>query len=828
MDRMESYLGFMDYLEYPMALFEKQSGRVVKLNYEAQMFLGKNVKKIRIQQDTVYVEDIYSERLEHSKSLLWYRIVLEADDRHYFVSGIINVFTDKDTEYYALMFESRADLQRGSITLEHIINRSGYVALYFYVDEGEWKLRYVSQNIKKFGYTSEQFYRGIIGIHDLMSSEDYQRIQEIIKEKVEIGEEEFSVNTYWLGESMDKYYVRMNIHYDKDPYGRIAGLDFLVHDLSKEQKESEENQYLKTAIHKSQSVVLVKRYKGGKRYLRFISPNAAILGCNVDALIQGNRLSEDYIHPDDRDEVLDGVYKAIANSESGYIQTYRMVGDDGACRYVKSEITLSHLSDTEANVEFLITDITEEKAYEEELLRQRRDHEQELDFIMKGYEKSDEQFDVMAVLSKDGFMEDIIESFVTVTGLYSVIIDLEGKFVTKPAGSVMNMGEFYDLFERPFYKDLYYKLNTQLIEDKQPVALEMDDGNPYSRIAGAPIMIGDRHLATWIICGFNKKERDSLLTVYRAQYSLAEHISEYLFNEAVVDKEIKRSRLNEYRLNKQLERQNIITELLANLQGSTIYSLENILEKVGKYLDVGRISCFRLDEKTRRFICLKDWDCRHREEFSSESPSWPANEKPDVIKAIKTQGFLILSDRQCRIEIRESMMKFGLKTVLMVPICRKEKIVGYLTCGEHRRHRVWQDNEIQFMKNIRDIVQTIAVSSEQQGDFYSMVSSLVSVYDYCPQIIYVRDARTGEIYYANKAAEDAFGLSLTGYNSNQIVKSPMSDYEHSPAMRKRFVHNKNLIKWECYIKQLDKIMHVEEIRIEWYDHKDARLVVLKD
>lgn len=826
-DRVKSYMDFMDYLEYPMALFEKESGRVIKLNYEAQTFLGKDVKRIAVKQDVAHAEDIFEQRLGQSRSLLWYRISLEADDRNYLVGGILNVFIDEGTEYYALMFESRADLQRGSITLERVINRSGYVALYFYLDKDTWKLRYVSQNIKAFGYTSEQFYRGIIGLRDLMTQEDFQWAQNIFEERAAAGEDEFSVNTYWISENQEKYYVCMDMHYDKDQYGNITGLGFLVHDLSREQEESEENQYLKTAIHKSKSVVLVKRYKGGKRYLRFISPNATMLGCNVDALIQGNRLSEDYIHPEDRDKVLDRVYKAIANSESGYMQTYRMVGDDGACRYVKNEITLSHLSDTEADVEFLITDITEEKEYEKELIRQKKNYEQEIDFIMKGYEKSGEGFDVMTVL-KEGFMEELIEAFVAVTGLYSVVIDLQGGFITKPAGGMSHLGEFYDLFERPFYKDLYHRLNTQLIEDRQPMALEMNDGNPNSRIAGAPIMMDDRHVATWIICSFSKEERDSLLNVYRAHYSLSGHVSEYLYNEAVVDKEIKRSRLNEYRLRKQLERQNIITELLANLQGSTINSLEIILEKAGKYLDVGRMSCFALDDKTKTFSCLKDWDCRNREEFDNPSPSWNANKSPDIMKQIKTQDFLTLSDRQCRMSIRENLTRYDLKTILMVPICWEGKVVGYISCGEHRRHRVWQDSEIQFLKNVRDIIQTIVVSSKYHGDYRSMASSLVGAYEYCPQIIYVKDAVTGEIYYANKAAEEAFGISLAGYDSNLILRSPMSDYEHSPAMRRHYVYNKNLSKWECYIKQLDKIMHVEEIRIEWYDHKDARLVVLKD
>lgn len=177
-ERINSYISFMEFFEYPMVLFEKESGAVVRMNYEAQKLLGKKVSKITITQDATHVEEIFEERLEHSNSILWYRIILTADDRKYYVSGIVNMFSEGGRDYYALMFESRGDLRRGSVTLEHMINRSGYVAIYLYADGDEWKLRYISQNISQFGYTSEQFYRGMVGVKDMMSPEDFSQVVE--------------------------------------------------------------------------------------------------------------------------------------------------------------------------------------------------------------------------------------------------------------------------------------------------------------------------------------------------------------------------------------------------------------------------------------------------------------------------------------------------------------------------------------------------------------------------------------------------------------------------------------------------------------------------
>lgn len=828
--RIQSYLDFMNYMEYPMVLFEKDSGRVLKVNYEAQMIIGKDVSKITVTQDSSHVEEIVAEKLEVSKSILWYRIILQADDRSYYVSGIVNTFEENGTEYYAVMFESRGDLQRGSVTLERIINRSGFVAIYMFCDTSkndQWKVRYISQNIKKYGYTSEQFYRGLIYIQDMMTPEDYKKVYAQLVDKAKHGETKFSIYTYWVSEDRQSHYVRMDMHYDRDQYGKIIGVDGLVYDLSREQKESEENQYLKQAIQKSKSIVLVKRYCGGKRSLRFISSNAVMLGCNVNALMRGDRLTEDYIHPKDREEVLDCVYKTIASQDTDVVLKYRMVGDDGACRYVRNEITITHLSDNEADVQFFITDITEEREYEETLLKQQRNYEEEIDFIMKGYEKSDESFDVVEVL-KDDFMEDFIEAFVTVTGLYSVLIDLNGKFITKPAGGMEHIGEFYDLFERPFYKELYMKLNAQLLETHEPVVMEMNDGNPNSRIAGAPIVLDDRHIATWIICGFSREERDKLLNIYRAHYYLTEHISAYLYNEAVVDREIRRSRLNEHRLEKQLERQNIISDLLGGFKEANAGTLDMVMESAGKYLDVDRICCYRLSVKDKTFKCVLEWDGKNMEKNANLNLQWPQSGNIEHEERIQENDYLVISDQQCSMQVQQFMVKGGLKSSLVVPIFRNGQLQGFISCGEYKRHRVWKQSEIQFMQNIRDIVYAIDSIVSNRGGLRMMTKGMISAIDYCPVIMYVWDSDSDEILYANKSAMDAFGTSLVGYKSSNIVKSMMVQYEHNPAMRKHFVYNKNISKWECYIKQLDKTMQVQEIRTEWYEHKNAKLVMISD
>ena len=46
--RIESFKQFAQYLEYPMVVFEAESGRVLDINYEAEVLLGTKATNIKV------------------------------------------------------------------------------------------------------------------------------------------------------------------------------------------------------------------------------------------------------------------------------------------------------------------------------------------------------------------------------------------------------------------------------------------------------------------------------------------------------------------------------------------------------------------------------------------------------------------------------------------------------------------------------------------------------------------------------------------------------------------------------------------------------------
>ena len=86
---------------------------------------------------------------------------------------------------------------------------------------------------------------------------------------------------------------------------------------------------------------------------------------------------------------------------------------------------------------------------------------------------------------------------------------------------------------------------------------------------------------------------------------------------------------------------------------------------------------------------------------------------------------------------------------------------------------------------------------------------------------------TGEIIFANKAMDKLFGYSLVGMQSQDIVNDQMEQYRQISGMRKRFIANNKVSKWQSYLKELDQIMNVVEIRLSVFTTADLSLVILK-
>ena len=99
-----------------------------------------------------------------------------ADGKEHLVSGLVSDSVIDGKLIYTVLFELRADLNIGSLTLERIVNHGGILAIHVSLDEaGKQHVEYASQNINQYGYTRVQLYdKGMDIAEDLVCPDDLE------------------------------------------------------------------------------------------------------------------------------------------------------------------------------------------------------------------------------------------------------------------------------------------------------------------------------------------------------------------------------------------------------------------------------------------------------------------------------------------------------------------------------------------------------------------------------------------------------------------------------------------------------------------------------
>lgn len=830
--RIESFKQFAQYLEYPMVVFEAESGNVLDINYEAEVLLGTKVANISIAPGRTFTKHSFWDVLHGKKSLIWHRIRMIADNKEYLVSGLINEMIEADTRIYTLLFERRADLNIGSLTLESIVNHAGIVAIHVErTGEGEsdFRVGYASQNINQYGYTRGQLYERAVTLQEMVCTEDYEKICAMLKASVEKHADEDIAECRLLTEERELIPVRIWFRYIYNDFGFLTDIELLITDLREEYRKNSENAYLSNAITKMKNVLIVKSYQAGKRTLRYISPNANFIGMNADALRKGYKLTEDYIHPEDRDNVLDAVYQAIANSVANYVQVYRMVRDDGKQIWVESEVMINRISDGEAEISFLLTDITARKNMEKEIAATLEETETTLD------NATSSSVDCSATgISSFGIHDkNMISEFQMLqdalgknANYYTLVLDEEGKQLTTPAGPDSDMGLFYDLVERPLYKEKFATVVERAKDQRVPISISLDVDGMEVHMVFAPLMIEDKVIAYWMLTSFSRDGARILGDVTENQWILAGSIVKHYYSKDVVQKESKNRKVAELQLRKEQTERRVIEDIIASMVRERDMALNEMCHKIGAYLCVENIAIYLESKEKGKIETCFAWNQSDEDTTFFDIMELSKSEYGVVKESFKKNSLLIADTKGDDLFLREIAKRTD-KAIAIHKMELASGTQGYVVLGDDNRSREFDAMERHFIKVIATVFGNFISHRQKRTSPDVVKSGLLESYDHIRDAVFVKDNRTGEIIFANKAADKLFGYSIVNMRASDVVNDQMEQYRNIGGVKKRFIDNRKVTKWQTYMKELDQIMNIVEVHMETLYGEDWNLFVLK-
>ncbi len=105
----------------------------------------------------------------------------------------------------------------------------------------------------------------------------------------------------------------------------------------------------------------------------YVSDNINSIGIDKEKLMSQQVKFEDYLHPDDYWRIQKEIDENLNETVSRYIQEYRVKGDDGKVRWIRDYNFISRDNNGKmTHINGIITDITENKKIEEEILQIRK------------------------------------------------------------------------------------------------------------------------------------------------------------------------------------------------------------------------------------------------------------------------------------------------------------------------------------------------------------------------------------------------------------------------------------------------------------------------
>lgn len=588
-----------------------------------------------------------------------------------------------------------------------------------------------------------------------------------------------------------------------------------------------ENKYLRNAIQKAGYVVIVKQCHVNERKskLIYISPNASMVGMNVELLNKGLRLTEDYIFPEDREKVIQTVLSAIEAKVGDYVHEYRMVGDDGRLYYVSNEICVSETEGETFTVEFYIRNITESKMDKglEPHIRYRSSS--------SVLNKAREQADDVENLSENEKVEAMMRVFSKLSKLYSVFVDVDGKIVYPPTGPSQNIGNFYDLFEKPAYKEYYKYIRQMVIDNDSPSVFDREEGGA-GKISAAPISIDGELKGLWILGSYTEEESEKLKKISESHWMIAEMISDFLYKSRVIEVEAAKSRGAGMKLREELARQSIVNSALTKINSKLIDSVEQVIEEtfkdVGLHLNIDKLFLYTFgQEQNREYRMRSYWDVSGKAPGDDLLTALPERMYmvEDGIK--RGDGQYVVDNANITETDKLNLMRYNFKAVIVYPIYLNDRFYGMLFFAEGKTERVWTKEELRFTQSIALVIQNMLENAEGDDNIRNVNKHLIETYNNFNVGIFVRDTYSGEVLFSNAKMNQMLGYDFTGGDSRVILTDLHDRFDNITGMRKPFITKERLVNWRSYIQSLDDIMDITEVKIEWLHGESASLIILR-
>ena len=353
---------------------------------------------------------------------------------------------------------------------------------------------------------------------------------------------------------------------------------------------------------------------------------------------------------------------------------------------------------------------------------------------MDGQEaKSGREFAVSLLDSQ--MVQMLQDRFCLANNVYCVCLTRSEGVLTKAYGSKKEL----DYLHQKMGMGLHIALLKRLTENDIEEVIEQELEEDYLKMCALAIKIGGETVAIWVVLavldepGIHGEDvtpyiKTTTTERFYSSISFLESLTKQYFavklEEVIAQEAFIKSHESEEKMKAELRRSEVMTHIVSKLESEDSFAdiVENILESVCGYLDISAASMLQIDDKNQMMNMICYYGFHDPEQVKTmrhlplEEVPW-ANGKP----------YLISSDTYLPENFLKYFQNYHRRAGIFLPLGVNEKSGMYLAFVEERFPRVWSQEEIKFLNDVKQIVQSILVKRITKNSLASSYASLEAI-----------------------------------------------------------------------------------------------------
>ncbi|MCM1161182.1 MAG: GGDEF domain-containing protein [Roseburia sp.] len=372
---------------------------------------------------------------------------------------------------------------------------------------------------------------------------------------------------------------------------------------------------------------------------------------------------------------------------------------------------------------------------------------------------------------KEKMLQKVQDKFCFLGDFYACCVDGSGNQLTEWSGKEEDLVQL----KKAVSSERLYNLFERVKES--PLEEQMIEETDYCNLKAAAIgyKMEGKLIFCWLACCvFAEEETNGLPVIRNIQritteeriYETAKLLRKHA-EQIFVSGNFQQAAVEEHAKKTSFQRMSHYTEALQLLECNQPFeeAAGKLLRLMGKALQINSAGLVKVlkDERSVDVVC--EW---LKEGTASRYDRVRKLERHQVFH--KDEPVVISADSIISKEIKEYMEQSSQKAFISIPLALDGKPAMYLYLSEEDRERIWQLEEIQFIKDMARIMQSLLVGNKRENSMAASFSLLQSVVDNVGSCVYVQDVESGKIIFTNKQLKSTFELELQNGKLMEMVQ----------------------------------------------------------